>query len=79
MVETISVTARIPVADKERLDRLAMATGRTRGFLISRAIQDYLANQAWQIEEITKAVEEANAGELATEEETRVFFARWKV
>ena len=79
MVETISVTARIPVADKERLDRLAMATGRTRGFLISRAIQDYLANQAWQIEEIKKAVEEANAGELATEEETRVFFARWKV
>mgnify|MGYP000906062879 FL=1 len=79
MGETISVTARIPVADKERLDRLAMATGRTRGFLISRAIQDYLANQAWQIEEIKKAVEEANAGELATEEETRVFFARWKV
>jgi RHH-type transcriptional regulator, rel operon repressor / antitoxin RelB len=79
MVDTISVTARIPVADKERLERLAMATGRTRGFLISRAIQDYLANQAWQIEEITKAVEEANAGELATEEETRVFFARWKV
>ena len=78
MGETISVKARIPVADKERLDRLALATGRTRGFLISRAIQDYLANQAWQIEEISKAIEEANAGEIATVEETEAFFARWK-
>lgn len=79
MVETISVTARIPVADKERLDRLAMATGRTRGFLISRAIQDYLANQTWQMEEITKAIEEANAGAFATEEEMQAFFGKWKV
>ena len=79
MGETISVTARIPVADKERLDRLAEASGRTRGFLISRAIQDYLANQAWQIEEIAKAVEEADAGDFDTEEETNALFARWQV
>lgn len=79
MGETISVTARIPVVDKERLDRLAMATGRTRGFLISRAIQDYLANQTWQMEEITKAIEEANAGAFATEEEMQAFFGKWKV
>jgi predicted transcriptional regulator len=79
MGETIAVTARIPMEDKEKLDKLAMATGRTKGFLISKAIQDYLENQAWQIEEIRKGIQEADAGELATEEETEAFFARWKV
>jgi predicted transcriptional regulator len=79
MGETIAVTARISMEDKERLDKLAMATGRTKGFLISKAIQDYLENQTWQIEEIRKGIQEADAGEFATDEKTEAFFARWKV
>jgi len=58
---------------------LATATGRTKGFLISMAIQDYLENQAWQIDEIRQAIQEAEADEFATDEETEAFLARWKV
>jgi len=78
MSGTVSVTARIPSQDKERLEALAQSTGRTKGYLISKAIQDYLDNQAWQIEEIQKAIKEAEAGDFATEQETEAFFAKWR-
>jgi len=79
MSNTVSVTARIPTQDKDRLEALAQTTGRSKGFLISRAIQDYLDNQAWQIEEIQNAIKEAEAGDFATREETEAFFAKWRV
>ena len=78
MADTVSVTARIPSEDKERLEALATATGRTKGFLISKAIRDYLENNAWQIEETQKAIKEAEAGDFATDEETEAFFAKWR-
>ena len=33
----------------------------------------------WQIQEINKAIGEANAGDFATEAEVRAVFDRWKV
>jgi RHH-type transcriptional regulator, rel operon repressor / antitoxin RelB len=75
--ETATVSARIPVGTKERLETLAKATGRKRGFLIAQAVEAYLEIQAWQVEETLKAIEEANSGDFATDEEMRVFRAKW--
>ncbi|MGC9195820.1 MAG: CopG family ribbon-helix-helix protein [Syntrophobacteraceae bacterium] len=77
MDETATVSARIPVGTKERLETLAKATGRKKGFLIAQAVEAYLEIQAWQVEETLKAIEEANSGDFATDEEMRVFRARW--
>ncbi len=78
MSDTITVTARIPARDNERLQALAQVTGRTKGSLVSRAIQDFLENQAWQIEEIQKAIQEADTGDFASKEDTEGFFAKWQ-
>jgi len=78
MSDTITVTARIPVRDNDRLQALAQTTGRTKGSLVSRAIQGFLENQAWQIEEIQKAIQEADTGDFATKEDTEDFFAKWQ-
>jgi len=78
MSDTITVTARIPARDNDRLQALAQTTGRTKGSLVSRAIQDFLENQAWQIEEIQKAIQEADTGDFATKEDTEDFFAKWQ-
>lgn len=78
MSDTITVTATIPARDNERLQALAQTTGRTKGSLVSRAIQDFLENQAWQIEEIQKAIQEADTGDFATKEDTEDFFAKWQ-
>ncbi len=77
MNETVTITARIPAKDKERLEVLARATGRTKGFLIAQAVEEYLETQAWQIEETVKAIHEADAGDFATDEELRALRAKW--
>lgn len=77
MSETATVTARISVKAKERLEALAQATGRKKGFLIAQALETYLDAQAWQVEETVKAIQEAEAGDFATDEEMRAFRAKW--
>ncbi len=77
MKETVTITARIPAKNKQRLEALARATGRKKGFLIAQAIEEYLESQAWQIEETLKATQEADAGDFATDEELRAFRAKW--
>ena len=77
MNQTVTITARIPAKNKERLEALAQATGRKKGFLIAQALEEYLKTQAWQIEETLKAIQEADAGNSATDEELRAFRAKW--
>ncbi|TDR80091.1 CopG family ribbon-helix-helix protein [Paludibacterium purpuratum] len=61
----------------QQLEALAVATGRKKSFLISQAIGDYLAREAWQIQEIQAAITEADAGEFAEDAEVNAFFERW--
>lgn len=60
-----------------KLDQLAKATRRSRSFLAAEAIRDYLALNSWQIEEIHKALAEADRGEFATETEVQRVAKKW--
>jgi predicted transcriptional regulator len=76
--ETVTITARIPAKNKERLEVLAQATGRKKGFLVAQALEEYPETQAWRIEETLKAIHEADAGNFpADDEELRAFHAKW--
>jgi len=41
------------------------------------AIRSYLELREWQAEEIRAGIREADAGELATEDEVRSVFGKW--
>jgi predicted transcriptional regulator len=41
------------------------------------ALREYLAREAWQIEEIQKALKEADAGDFATPEEVNAIADKW--
>lgn len=56
---------------------LAEATGRSRSVLINQAMEEYIAREAWQVAEIRKALEEANAGNFVPDTEMQVFWERW--
>jgi RHH-type transcriptional regulator, rel operon repressor / antitoxin RelB len=60
-----------------KLDKLARATQRSRSFLAAEAIRDYVALNSWQIEEIHKALAEADRGEFATESEVKHVAKKW--
>ncbi len=59
-----TMTFRVERDVKERLERLAKSTARSRSFLAAEAIRDYLDVQAWQVDRILDGIEEAEAGKL---------------
>ena len=63
----------------DTLAHLAKATGRSKSFLSIDALHDYLAREAWPIAEIQQALEEADAGDFATEEEVTATLNKWSV
>jgi RHH-type transcriptional regulator, rel operon repressor / antitoxin RelB len=64
---------------KERLEKLADATQRSKSFLAAEAIRAYVETNEWQIGEIRKGVKEANAGDFASEADVRAVAKKWKV
>lgn len=72
-----TLTIRIDEQVKKRLDRLAGATSRSKSYLISNAIEDFLSVNEWQINETIKAILEADkpGAEFIDHEE---LMAKWK-
>jgi predicted transcriptional regulator len=61
---TIATTVRIPDHLQQRFDKLARATGRTRNFLMTDALERYIAREEWQIAETQATLAKLEAGEL---------------
>jgi RHH-type transcriptional regulator, rel operon repressor / antitoxin RelB len=62
MPDSTTLTLRLSRDLKGKLDRLAESTRRSRSYLAAEAIAEYVDANAWQIEEIGKAVRKADAG-----------------
>jgi len=60
-----------------QFNAMAESTGRTRSFLINQAMEEYIAREAWQVAEIRKGLEEADAGNFVPEAELQAFWERW--
>lgn len=71
------MSLRLPDELADTLATLAKATGRSKSFLAVDALREYLAREAWQIEEIQKAILEADAGDFATEDEVSAVAKKW--
>ena len=56
------MTVRLSKELKTKLERLAASTRRSKSYLAAEAIAEYVELNAWQVEEIGKAVEKADAG-----------------
>ncbi len=60
-----TLTIRIDDKTKERLERLAEATARSKSYLVSTAINGFIEANEWQIREIKKAVKKADQPDAA--------------
>jgi RHH-type transcriptional regulator, rel operon repressor / antitoxin RelB len=69
-----SVNLRIQPATKERLERLARATKRSKSYLVEAAIENYLDLNEWQMKEIEKGLKEVEEGQLTPHDEV---LAHW--
>ncbi len=73
-----TVTLRLDDAVKDKLEKLAESTHRSRSFLAAEAIKAYVDSNEWQINEIHSAIQEAEAGDFASEAEVKAVFDKWK-
>lgn len=76
MTESKVLTLRLDPKLTSQLDKLADATQRSRSFLITEAVREYLALNEWQIQETKKALKEADRGEFASDEEVKKTFQK---
>lgn len=74
---TTPMTVELPVQLKNRLEELAKTTESSSTDLALDAITSYVDLQEWQIRRIENGLREADAGELATDEEVAAVFSKW--
>jgi predicted transcriptional regulator len=73
-----TMTVRLDDEVKERLERLAESTQRSKSFLAAEAIRAFVENNEWQVAEIRAAVKEADAGDFASDEDVSALARKWK-
>ena len=76
-METSTFRVGLPTEIKKRLDKLAKSTDRSKSWLAADAIRSYIELQEWQVQEIKAGVEEADAGEFASDKEVQAVIAKW--
>jgi len=73
VAETVEITVRVPSRLQSQLDAIADALDRPRSWVVERALEAFV-----EIEDVKKAIAEADAGEFASEAEVEAFFAKWR-
>ena len=71
------LTLRLDAKLKSRLDRLSKSMNRSRSFVAAQAIQEFVSLNEWQIAQIKKAIDAADRGEFASDEEVEKKLKRW--
>lgn len=75
---TTKMMVDVPFSIKERLQELARTTARPETALVTDALSSYVDLQEWQITEIRKGIEDANARDFASDEEVAAVFLKLK-
>jgi RHH-type transcriptional regulator, rel operon repressor / antitoxin RelB len=73
-----TVTLRLDEEVKNKLEKLAESTHRSRSFLAAEAIKAYVESNDWQVAEIQQALKEADAGDFASQDEVNAVIDKWR-
>jgi predicted transcriptional regulator len=69
MAETTTITIRIPAELRDKLDRLADATKRSRSYVAADALAEYAENELKIVEGIMRGLDDAKAGRVTPHDE----------
>jgi RHH-type transcriptional regulator, rel operon repressor / antitoxin RelB len=76
-MSSTTFTVRVDADAKERLERLAKSTGRSRSFLAAEAIDQYLEVNEWQVGGIRRAIASLDRGEGIAHERVKDWVTSW--
>lgn len=75
--ETISTSFRASKDKIDRIDAIATSMGRSRNWLLNKALDDILEHQAWFVAEVQKGIEAADKGEFVSPDEVNAIFNKY--
>ena len=75
MMETLSI--RIDVETKKRLDVLSKRSKRSKSFLAAKAIAAYVESEEWQLGEIHAGIGELDSGQEISHEKVSKWLNSW--
>lgn len=75
-MDRVNVTCRLARDEVAFIDSLAEATDRDRSYFIKKAVSEFVLSQREMLEEIDRAIAEADAGNFATEGDVEVCFTK---
>ena len=67
------VSVRLKPELTKKIDALAEAIERPRAYVVEKALEEYVAHQAWHVAAVKKGIAEADAGLLIPDEEVRAW------
>ena len=73
------VSLRLPGELKERVERYAQLTGRSKSYVAMEALAEYLDWRLPQMQDLELAIAAADRGEFATDAEAAAVFAKYGV
>ncbi len=74
---TVTISFRVSSEKADALERLSRSTDRPKSWLLEQALEQYLLDQAWQIEAIEAGVKAAEAGDIVSHERVREWLMSW--
>jgi len=76
MAQSTTLTVRLDAKLKNKLDKLASTSKRSKSFLAAEAIAGFLELNEWQIKETKEGIKEADRGDFATDAEVKKTFRK---
>jgi RHH-type transcriptional regulator, rel operon repressor / antitoxin RelB len=77
MKKSSLISVRVPEELAARLDDLSKATDRSRSYLATLAIEEFVAVQEWQVEAIKEGMADAEEGRVVSHEEAVAELKKW--
>ena len=77
MSQSTTMTIRLDPGLKSRLGKLATATHRSKSYLASEAVREFIELNEWQILELKDAIIEADAEDFGSDQEVEAVFRQW--
>lgn len=75
--ETVSTSFRTSKDKINQLDAIASSMGRSRNWLLNKALDDVLEHQAWFVAEVQKGIKAADNGGFVSPEEVTAIFNKY--
>jgi predicted transcriptional regulator len=71
-----TITFRTDTQNKKVLEEIAASLDRDRSYVLNEALRSYIEAYRMQVEEIERAVREADSGEFASPSEVKAVFSK---